>query len=47
MLWIIGLIIDFATPINAGILHSQFAPNLSHLPERRGLFKREGGNKNL
>ena len=37
-LWIIGLIIDFATPITAGKLHSQFAPNISHLPERMGLF---------
>jgi low temperature requirement protein LtrA len=38
MLWIIGLIIDFATPITAGKLHSQFAPDISHLPERMGLF---------
>ncbi len=37
-LWIIGLIIDFATPITAGKLHSQFAPHISHLPERMGLF---------
>ena len=37
-LWIIGLIIDFATPITAGKLHSQYAPNISHLPERMGLF---------
>lgn len=37
-LWIIGLIIDFATPITAGRLHSQYAPNISHLPERMGLF---------
>ena len=38
VLWVIGLIIDFATPITAGKLHSQFAPNISHLPERMGLF---------
>lgn len=38
MLWIIGLIVDFATPITAGKLHSQFAPDVSHLPERMGLF---------
>lgn len=37
-LWIIGLIIDFATPITAGRLHSQYAPNVYHLPERMGLF---------
>jgi len=37
-LWIIGLIIDFATPITAGKLHSQFTPHISHLPERMGLF---------
>ena len=37
-LWLIGIIIDFATPITAGKLHSQFAPNISHLPERMGLF---------
>ena len=37
-LWIIGLIIDFATPLTAGRLHSQFAPHISHLPERMGLF---------
>ena len=38
MLWIIGLIVDFATPITAGKLHSQFSPDVSHLPERMGLF---------
>ncbi|HSF52044.1 MAG TPA: low temperature requirement protein A, partial [Nitrososphaeraceae archaeon] len=38
VLWIIGLIVDFATPITAGKLHSQFAPDISHLPERMGLF---------
>ncbi len=39
LLWGIGLAIDFATPITAGKLHSQFfAPHISHLPERMGLF---------
>ena len=38
VLWGIGLAIDFATPITAGRLHSQFAPHISHLPERMGLF---------
>ena len=37
-LWVIGLTIDFATPITAGKLHSKFAPHISHLPERMGLF---------
>ena len=32
-LWIIGLIIDFATPIIAGRLQAQYASNISHLPE--------------
>jgi low temperature requirement protein LtrA len=36
--WVIGLIVDFATPITAGKLHSQFAPDISHLPERMGLL---------
>jgi low temperature requirement protein LtrA len=38
ILWGIGLVIDFATVITAGRLHSQFAPHISHLPERIGLF---------
>jgi low temperature requirement protein LtrA len=37
-LWGIGLAIDFATPITARRLQSQFAPHISHLPERMGLF---------
>ena len=37
-LWIIGLIIDFATPISTRKLTSKFAPHISHLPERMGLF---------
>ncbi len=37
-LWVIGLTIDFATPNTAGKLYSKFAPHISHLPERMGLF---------
>jgi low temperature requirement protein LtrA len=37
-LWAVGLAIDFATPISAGQLHAQLAPNSAHLPERFGLF---------
>jgi low temperature requirement protein LtrA len=37
-LWVIGLIIDFATPISTTKLTSKFAPHISHLPERMGLF---------
>jgi len=37
-LWIIGLIIDFATPISTSKLTSKAAPDISHLPERMGLF---------
>ena len=37
-LWVIGLIIDFATPISTSKLTSKFAPHISHLPERMGLF---------
>ena len=37
-LWVIGLIIDFATPISMSKLTSKFAPHISHLPERMGLF---------
>jgi low temperature requirement protein LtrA len=38
VLWGIGLAIDFATPITLGRLQAQFAPHISHLPERMGLF---------
>lgn len=37
-LWGIGLLIDFATPLGAGKLHSQLAPHATHLPERFALF---------
>lgn len=38
LLWAVGLAVDFATPLSAGILHARFAPSSSHLPERFGLF---------
>lgn len=37
-LWGLGLVIDFATPLSAGKLHSQLAPHATHLPERFALF---------
>ena len=38
VLWTIGLTIDFATPLSTSKLTSKFAPHISHLPERMGLF---------
>ena len=38
VLWVIGLIIDFATPLSTSKLTSKVAPHISHLPERMGLF---------
>jgi low temperature requirement protein LtrA len=38
ILWGIGLAIDFGTPLLAGRLAIRFAPHISHLPERMGLF---------
>jgi low temperature requirement protein LtrA len=38
ILWGIGLTIDFVTPFLAGQLAIKFAPHISHLPERMGLF---------
>lgn len=38
VLWIIGLTIDFATPISTSKLTSKVGPHISHLPERMGLF---------
>ena len=37
-LWGLGLLIDFATPLGAGKLHSQLAPHATHLPERFASF---------
>jgi low temperature requirement protein LtrA len=38
ILWAIGLTIDFTIPLSAGQLAIKFAPHVSHLPERMGLF---------
>jgi low temperature requirement protein LtrA len=38
ILWAIGLTIDFIIPLSAGQLAIKFAPHVSHLPERMGLF---------
>jgi len=38
ILWAIGLTVDFITPFLAGQLAIKFAPHVSHLPERMGLF---------
>ena len=37
-LWGLGMVIDFATPLGAGKLHSRLAPHATHLPERFALF---------
>ncbi len=37
-LWGVGTIVDFATPISAGKLHSKLTPHPAHLSERFGLF---------
>ena len=37
-LWLLALVVDFATPLSIGQLSAQFAPHTSHLPERFGLF---------
>jgi low temperature requirement protein LtrA len=38
VLWGIGMLVDFGTPLTAGQLHSTLAPHASHLPERFALF---------
>ena len=38
VLWGLGLVVDFATPLTAGQLHARFAPHGTHLPERFGQF---------
>ena len=38
VLWGVGLMADFVTPISAGRLQSRLAPHQRHLPERFGLF---------
>ena len=37
-LWILALIIDFATPLTAGKFVAKIPPSFSHVPERVGLF---------
>lgn len=37
-LWGLGLLIDFATPLGAGKVHTQLAPHPGHLPERFASF---------
>ena len=38
VLWGLGLLVDFGTPLTARKLHSQLAPHAVHLPERFALF---------
>lgn len=38
VLWVLGLIVDFATPLTARKLQAGLPPHLEHLPERFGLF---------
>ena len=37
-LWVLGLVVDIGTPISAGRIHSDLAPDDAHLPERFGLL---------
>ncbi|MGM3306268.1 low temperature requirement protein A [Anabaena sp. WFMT] len=36
--WTLGLIVEFLTPLGTGQLAVQIPPNMSHVPERMGLF---------
>lgn len=36
--WALGLIVEFITPLGTGHLAVQIPPNMSHVPERMGLF---------
>lgn len=38
IVWVLGLIVDFATPLTARKLQAGLPPHLEHLPERFGLF---------
>jgi low temperature requirement protein LtrA len=38
VLWGIGMLVDFGTPLTAGKLHAQLPPHAVHLPERFALF---------
>jgi low temperature requirement protein LtrA len=37
-LWMLGLLVDFATPLTSVKLQTRLLPNFEHLPERFGLF---------
>ena len=37
-LWALGLFIDFITPFGTGHLATEITPDISHMPERLGLF---------
>jgi low temperature requirement protein LtrA len=36
--WLVGIVIDFVTPMSATHLQTRLLPNFEHLPERFGLF---------
>jgi low temperature requirement protein LtrA len=36
--WVVGLLVDFATPVSAVRLQARLLPHFEHLPERFGLF---------
>jgi len=38
IIWGMGLLIDFGTPLGIGILHAKVPPDNSHISERYGLF---------
>jgi low temperature requirement protein LtrA len=38
VLWALGIVVDFATPLTAGRMQVKLPPHPSHLPERFGLF---------
>ncbi|MBW4561837.1 MAG: low temperature requirement protein A [Mojavia pulchra JT2-VF2] len=37
-LWVLGLILEFITPLGTGHLATEITPDISHMPERLGLF---------
>jgi len=37
-IWIAALLVDYGTPLSAGRITLRFPPNVTHLPERFGLF---------
>ncbi|MEO1207937.1 MAG: low temperature requirement protein A [Cyanobacteria bacterium J06638_20] len=38
LLWLLGLLVDFTTPLTAGRLVMTLPPSMTHIPERVGLF---------